>query len=250
MTYTIAAKPTLYKGTIFRSRLEAKWARAFDLLELPYIYEPQGYLLDRAAMPQRSEVPIGLIEEDPKDHRPYVPDFYLPTLGAWVEVKGSNDMLDYRLMAWACMCLPTPGEPQSPDADLFQIDFAGWREIPRGCDLIILGPQEPTLCIRLQRHVLPAENGVAAGVGVAAVVSEIDSLSKWRRAMCIGRDSVVAVDGRMLPTSQWIDPYPECTVIDDQPSVFRDVAAYTFEDAAPIERTPRNYHPTFKQGAR
>jgi hypothetical protein len=45
----IAAIPTLYKGIQFRSRLEAKWACFFDLLEWPWLYEPidlQGYIPD------------------------------------------------------------------------------------------------------------------------------------------------------------------------------------------------------------
>lgn len=40
MEYTIKAKPTLYKGIEFRSRLEARWAAFFDLLEWKWEYEP------------------------------------------------------------------------------------------------------------------------------------------------------------------------------------------------------------------
>jgi hypothetical protein len=38
--YTIAAKPTLYRGQQFRSRLEARWAAFFDLLRWEWVYEP------------------------------------------------------------------------------------------------------------------------------------------------------------------------------------------------------------------
>jgi hypothetical protein len=41
--------PTYYKGILFRSRLEAKWARFLDLLKLPWLYEPKdlaGYIPD------------------------------------------------------------------------------------------------------------------------------------------------------------------------------------------------------------
>jgi hypothetical protein len=38
--YTIAAKPTVYKGRQYRSRLEARWAAYFDLLGWPFEYEP------------------------------------------------------------------------------------------------------------------------------------------------------------------------------------------------------------------
>ena len=46
---TFGAIPTLYKGIQFRSRLEARWAAFFDLLEWPWEYEPidlQGYIPD------------------------------------------------------------------------------------------------------------------------------------------------------------------------------------------------------------
>ena len=51
--HTYEAKPTTYKGVTFRSRLEARWARVFDLLDVGWDYEPRwfqteegGYLVD------------------------------------------------------------------------------------------------------------------------------------------------------------------------------------------------------------
>ena len=38
--YTIAAIPTLYRGRMYRSRLEARWAAFFDRLGWTYEYEP------------------------------------------------------------------------------------------------------------------------------------------------------------------------------------------------------------------
>jgi hypothetical protein len=38
--YTIAAIPTLYRGRMYRSRLEARWAAFFDRLGWAYEYEP------------------------------------------------------------------------------------------------------------------------------------------------------------------------------------------------------------------
>lgn len=40
MNYNIQSKPTIYKGTKYRSRLEARWAAFFDLLKWRYQYEP------------------------------------------------------------------------------------------------------------------------------------------------------------------------------------------------------------------
>ena len=38
--YTIAAIPTLYRGRMYRSRLEARWAAFFDRLGWQHEYEP------------------------------------------------------------------------------------------------------------------------------------------------------------------------------------------------------------------
>lgn len=40
MIYDIKAHPTKYAGTMFRSRLEARWAAFFDLARLRWVYEP------------------------------------------------------------------------------------------------------------------------------------------------------------------------------------------------------------------
>jgi len=40
MKYTIKAHPTRYKGVLFRSRLESRWAAFFDLLNWEWQYEP------------------------------------------------------------------------------------------------------------------------------------------------------------------------------------------------------------------
>lgn len=40
MKYSIKAKPTMYRGVLFRSRLEAKWAAFFDNVGWHWGYEP------------------------------------------------------------------------------------------------------------------------------------------------------------------------------------------------------------------
>lgn len=78
---------TSYAGCRFRSRLEARWAVFFDALRIAWEYEPQGYLIGAA-------------------NRPYLPDFFLPTSGTWVEVKGGEDELDRGLVLGAAADLP------------------------------------------------------------------------------------------------------------------------------------------------
>lgn len=58
---------THYNGYRFRSRLEARWAVFFDHAHIKYEYEPEGFELD--------------------DGTKYLPDFYLPEGGYYVEVK-------------------------------------------------------------------------------------------------------------------------------------------------------------------
>lgn len=72
---TIAAIETRYAGCRFRSRLEARWAVAFDRLGIAWEYEPQGY-----------ETSAGN----------YLPDFRLLNNNGrivYVEVKGSDGQL-------------------------------------------------------------------------------------------------------------------------------------------------------------
>lgn len=63
----IKAISTIYNGYKFRSRLEAKWAVYFDALRIKYEYEPEGYVFN--------------------DGTCYLPDFYLPQMEAYFEVK-------------------------------------------------------------------------------------------------------------------------------------------------------------------
>lgn len=74
---------TRYAGCHFRSRLEARWAVFFDKLGVDWQYEPQGF-----------EVTF---DDDP-DEKPgrYLPDFHLPRLGTYVEVKGNMAERDLR----------------------------------------------------------------------------------------------------------------------------------------------------------
>jgi len=66
----VGPKPieTIYHGYRFRSRLEARWAVLFDALGIKYEYEKEGFDLGKLGY--------------------YLPDFYLPATGWFVEVKG------------------------------------------------------------------------------------------------------------------------------------------------------------------
>jgi hypothetical protein len=61
---------TEYKGCRFRSRLEARWAVFFHALNLTWEYEAEGFIL-------------------PNNDK-YLPDFWLPEMECFFEVKGST----------------------------------------------------------------------------------------------------------------------------------------------------------------
>lgn len=73
----LKTKQVTYRGFRFRSTLEGRWAYFLDLLGVPWEYEKEAYDLD------------GLT---------YIPDFWLPTYRAWVEIKGDliNDEVGNR----------------------------------------------------------------------------------------------------------------------------------------------------------
>lgn len=67
-TPSIEAVPRRYAGVNFRSTLEADWASTFDDFGIMWEYEPMTVTLPSGAT--------------------YIPDFFLPEIGTWVEVKG------------------------------------------------------------------------------------------------------------------------------------------------------------------
>lgn len=76
--------PTTYNGIQYRSRLEADWARFFDRHRIRFAYESEGFDLD------------GIW---------YLPDFYLPDIKTFVEVKGALDDIDReKVFALARVC--------------------------------------------------------------------------------------------------------------------------------------------------
>lgn len=63
----IRAIETEWNNTLFRSRTEAKWAHFFDALSIAYEYEPEGFEMEGIK---------------------YLPDFWMPSLNAYIEIKG------------------------------------------------------------------------------------------------------------------------------------------------------------------
>ena len=88
---------TMHKGYKFRSRLEARWAIFFEALGIDFEYELEGFYIE--------------------DHGNYLPDFYLPDLDCWVEIKPTKisdavfeKMCDFARIVDPILCLE--GSPE------------------------------------------------------------------------------------------------------------------------------------------
>lgn len=71
MTRLIEATATEYNGITFRSKTEAKWAVFLDALGIEFEYE-------------KHTIPLSISKQ-------YLPDFFLPQLNAFLEVKPDNE---------------------------------------------------------------------------------------------------------------------------------------------------------------
>ena len=89
---TIQPIETRYAGCRFRSRLEARWAVFFDALGIRWEYEPQGFTFTTRFAERFN----------------YLPDFHLPDLDTWVEVKGADEEMNKTHVE--CAAINLPGE--------------------------------------------------------------------------------------------------------------------------------------------
>lgn len=111
----ISAIETEYAGCRFRSRLEARWAVFFDHLGIPWEYEPQGFDLSWRLSDHGGDTTLQ-----------YLPDFWLPDLDVWAEVKGSLTIPEAFRLLNAAAALSSGGGGGCHDAG--------------GNDVVLLGP--------------------------------------------------------------------------------------------------------------
>lgn len=84
----IKAIETKYNGFNFRSRLEARWAIFFDMIGLKYEYEVEGYEMNGVR---------------------YLPDFYIPSLDRWFEIK-AKPLSEYEMKKCEEFCFNKDNE--------------------------------------------------------------------------------------------------------------------------------------------
>jgi hypothetical protein len=115
--------PTPYKGVLFRSRLEARWASFFDAMGWPWIYEHADLFY-------------------------YIPDFVLtfPAGDVVVEVKPETRLADLRPHALRAVKAGWDGEVLAVGARIFDHGIIGLSAEPDGPEHIT-GAARPFRCI-------------------------------------------------------------------------------------------------------
>lgn len=106
----IKAIGTFYRGCRFRSRIEARWAVFYDTLGIKWEYEKEGFDLGEAGY--------------------YLPDFWIPHLECWIEIKGGYPTND------ECHKIFTLSEMTGNMGYIF------WGEIPDPGKVTDSGPED------------------------------------------------------------------------------------------------------------
>ncbi len=105
---------TTYRGYHFRSRTEARWAVFFDALKIDFEYEKEAFNLGGAGC--------------------YLPDFWLPQVRMWAEVKGQAMTPEEKEKCLALTvftshpCLELVGAPQNKP-------YRAWNPLPGIADI-------------------------------------------------------------------------------------------------------------------
>lgn len=112
MNYNIKAKPTIYKGFRFRSKLEAQWAVFFDLIEVDWEYEPATFETEEGVVCPDFKLTCGVAYDE---HGLDTVDF----VSVFVEVKPisftqSEWDIKNLLTKYSCLALQVCEEEKEP----------------------------------------------------------------------------------------------------------------------------------------
>lgn len=201
------ALEVLYSGKVFRSRLEARWAVFLDLLGVNWDYEPCHY-----------EIGPGLY---------YLPDFYLPDLQLWLEVKGAP-YLDAASMA---KILGSVAGPQ-------RIPLREHPYTPSE-QLLLVGPFHAPRHGLVPVHTLvtPAAAGQAAlshvsfGIGTAGGVGLTAQGGPWDTVAATGAKAARRPTPERLAMLLDPEPHLRAGIVDDRlESAYRAAHRLQFDD--------------------
>ena len=171
----IKAIETRYKGYRFRSRLEARWAVFFDALGIEWEYEKEGYDLGEAGW--------------------YLPDFWLPSLKLYIEIKPTSYAYDpdhwgawrdkviaFRYFNAIVCCFGEPTVENMSVIYCFDVTDSGGGEYEKACGWSYCHHCEhPTLLIsKHDSRLVRGDRELLSDVGMNISLSINDCNSKHR----------------------------------------------------------------------
>lgn len=180
---TIKAIQTIYNGYKFRSRLEARWAVFFDEVGVEYEYECQGF--------------------DLGDGGWYLPDFYLPQLETWVEIKPDiGDKTEHRRVYLAGKV----------------VNDGGWRNNIKLLGVPVCSPDEEKAhnaglhyaCSsgRTKQDILDqCLYGISGSSVLFAWIDRLDTFGTFAEigfAKALGKEVWIAIDEKLWPQIQYV----------------------------------------------
>lgn len=158
---------TVYVGHRFRSRLEARWAVFFDAMGIQWVYESEGFEHNGVR---------------------YLPDFRLPKLYCWVEVKGDPGVMVEEAARLSTMLADGTALPD--------FEFCGEPNIGGG--LILLGDIPRETCLVMHRVIQhTAKQGLRSALGFFVEANK----SRPDGAFIVEPASMLAAQHDVTPTA-------------------------------------------------
>ena len=163
---TIKAIDTIYRGYRFRSRLEARWAVFMDAINVRFEYEGEGFAFDGVA---------------------YLPDFFLPDMDCFLEIKPTKPSEEDTEKA-TLLCEHTGknvyilfGQPSCPDSVAYSNQWYGNNSQMEyfGCSLSF--EQECERGVQWDNHYLWCECPKCGKIGI-----QFDGRADRIRCGCAG----------------------------------------------------------------
>ena len=168
---------TFYKGYHFRSRLEARWAKFFDILGIKWVYEPEGF-----KHRDTWYLPDFWVKYPDEDQYPY-PIGKPPERGVYVEIKGQQptkaELDKCFLLAkyshhWVIMIAGSCG--------VGEFEGYSWRfETSRGFKISIRDPQPLDIGSSFYHNFFRSTPDVVPNWRIE---SAFDAARRWRPEVC------------------------------------------------------------------
>jgi len=206
MGMSIPAIETHYGGCHFRSRTEAKWAVFFDTLGVQWEYEKEGFELGELGR--------------------YLPDFWLPDLDCWIEIKGQKATKKEEQKCEA-LCMGT-------EKTVYL--FVG---VPKGSEQEHLNADNFVFRFEIQNYGSLAYDNYQGWVACTKCKKVGIGYSSWSRRLCVCRDPR---EDDSSPREKGKSELSDFRRIDNACTKATQ-ARFEFRDAQPVRPDPVCFHP-------